>query len=65
MEGRNIAILSENINTSGFNSAPLEWDLKDNSGRLLPQGIYPYRIRITDSSGSYAESYQKLVVIRQ
>ncbi len=65
MEGRNIAILKETINTSGFNSAPLDWDLKDNSGRLLPQGIYPYRIRITDSSGSYAESYQKLVVIRQ
>jgi hypothetical protein len=65
MEGRNIAVLHESITTSGFNSAPLEWDLKDNSGRLLPQGIYPYRIRISDSSGSYAESYQKLVVIRQ
>jgi hypothetical protein len=65
MGGRNIAVLEENLNTSGFNSTPLEWDLKDNNGNALRQGIYPYRLRVTDSSGSIAESFQKLVVIRQ
>jgi hypothetical protein len=65
MEGRIIAVLEETIITGGFSSTPLEWDLRDNSGGMLPGGIYPYRIRITDSSGSYTESYQKLVVIRQ
>lgn len=65
MEGRNVATFNETIAPGGFSSAPLEWDLKDKNGNLLRQGIYPYRIRITDSSGSYTECYQKLVVIRQ
>jgi hypothetical protein len=65
MEGRNVATFNETIAPGGFSSAPLEWDLKDKNDNLLRQGIYPYRIRITDSSGSYTECYQKLVVIRQ
>jgi len=65
MGGRNVAVLEETIITSGFNSTPLEWDLKDKNGNFLRQGIYPYRIRITDSNGAIAESHQKLVVIRQ
>jgi len=65
MEGRNVSILSETIITTGFSSTPLEWDMKDMNGNLLKQGIYPYRIRITDINGSYTDSYQKLAVIRQ
>jgi len=65
MGGRNIAILEETITTSGFNSTPLEWNLRDSNGNMLKQGIYPYRIRIMNKNGLYTESYQKLVVIRQ
>lgn len=65
MGGRLINNITETILTDGFNSTPLEWDLKDASGNSLRQGIYPYRIRISDVSGSYTDSYQKLVVIRQ
>jgi|WetSurSiteA1Bulk_404760.scaffolds.fasta_scaffold00646_5 hypothetical protein len=65
MAGRNVAILDESLSTTGFSLAPLEWDLKDQSGNPLRQGIYPYRVRITDSNGSYTESFQKLVIIRQ
>jgi hypothetical protein len=65
MSGRNIAVLEETLITSGFSSTPLEWDLRDKNGNVLRQGIYPYRMRITDSDGSFTESYQKLIVIRQ
>lgn len=65
MAGRNVAVLEETLTTGGFNSTPLEWDLRDSNGNLLRQGVYPYRIRITNSKGSSAESFQKLVVIRQ
>ena len=64
MEGRLITSILETIITSGFNSTPRAWDLRDVNGNLVKQGIYPYRIRITDKSGSYTDSYQKLVVIR-
>lgn len=65
MGGRNIAILEETITTSGFNSTPLGWDLRDRNGNRLRPGIYPYRIRIMNKDGLFTESYQKLVVIRQ
>ncbi len=65
MGGRNIAVLEETLTTDGFSSTPLEWDLRDKNGNVLRQGIYPYRMRITDNNGSFTESYQKLVVIRQ
>jgi hypothetical protein len=65
MGGRQINNISETITTAGFNSTPLEWDMIDKNGNLLTQGIYPYRIRVTSINGSFTDSYQKLVVIRQ
>jgi hypothetical protein len=65
MQGRYIANINEAIITTGFNSTLPEWDLKDMNGNMLRQGIYPYRIRITGNNGSYTDSFQKLVVIRQ
>jgi len=62
--GRLLFNYSEKVLTSGFNSSPPLWDLKDMNGNALKPGIYPYRIRIADSKGVYADSYQKLVVIR-
>jgi hypothetical protein len=65
MEGRLINNIIETVLTGGYNSTLPEWDLKDSNGNMLRQGIYPYRIRITDSKGSYTDSFQKLVIIRQ
>jgi hypothetical protein len=65
MEGRHVADIQETVYAGGFSSEPLEWDLKDANGNYLRQGIYPYRIRITDKNGRFAESFKKLVVVRQ
>jgi hypothetical protein len=65
MEGRLVAGISETVFAAGFSSEPFEWDLKDANGNLLRQGIYPYRIRITDKNGRFAETFKKLVVVRQ
>jgi hypothetical protein len=64
LSGRIIYTHAENIAASGFNSSTPVWDLKDMNGNMLRPGIYPYRIRISDSNGSYSDSYQKLVVVR-
>lgn len=65
MEGRLVAEIQETSIAGGFSSEPLEWDLKDANGNYLRQGIYPYRIRITDQNGRFTESVKKLVVVRQ
>jgi hypothetical protein len=65
MSGRNVAVIHQSVYTTGFSSDPVEWDLRDAGGNLLRQGIYPYRIKITDSNGHYTDSFNKLVIIRQ
>jgi hypothetical protein len=65
MEGRLVGTISQPVVSSGFQTTPLEWNLKDMQGNMLRQGIYPYRVRVTDSKGSFAESYHKLVVVKQ
>jgi hypothetical protein len=65
MEGRHVTDIQETVFAGGFSSEPLEWDLKDANGNMLRQGIYPYRVRITDKNGRFAESIKKLVVVRQ
>jgi hypothetical protein len=64
LEGRLVSSYSDHLTTTGFNTVLSQWDLKDMNGNLLKQGIYPYRIRIADSEGNFADSYQKLVIIR-
>ncbi len=65
MAGRHVAGFIENVITSGFNTRLPAWDLTDQNGNKLKQGIYPYRIIITDENGRQTCSNQKLVVIRQ
>lgn len=65
MAGKLVAGFNENLITSGFNTKLSKWDLTDQNGNKLRQGIYPYRITITDSNGRQTSSHQKLVVIRQ
>jgi hypothetical protein len=65
MQGRIITIINEICEATGFASPPILWEIKDMNGNNLRQGIYPYKIRITNQNGSFAESCSKLVVIRQ
>jgi hypothetical protein len=65
MSGRMVAQLNKTLTSSGFRVEPMEWDMKDSGGKPLREGIYPYRLRITNIHGTYTESYQKLVVLRQ
>jgi len=65
MEGRKVAVLNQVYFSTGFSSEPLEWDLKDSGGNPLRQGVYPYRIRITDANGHFTDNFSKLIIVRQ
>ncbi|MFO7369993.1 MAG: type IX secretion system sortase PorU [Bacteroidales bacterium] len=65
MAGRLVANFNEDLIASGFNTRLSAWDLTDQNGNKIKQGIYPYRITIIDGNGRQASSHQKLVVIRQ
>ncbi|MBN2814904.1 MAG: T9SS type A sorting domain-containing protein, partial [Bacteroidales bacterium] len=65
LAGKLVASFNENIITDGFNTTLPEWPLTDLYGNKLRQGIYPYRVTLTDTEGRKTHSHQKLVVIRQ
>ncbi|MBN1415912.1 MAG: type IX secretion system sortase PorU [Bacteroidales bacterium] len=64
LSGRKIRTLEENVAAGGYNSSPLEWDLKDRGGNPVGNGFYPYRIRVEDKSGHVSVGFQKLLIFR-
>ncbi|MBN2481323.1 MAG: type IX secretion system sortase PorU [Bacteroidales bacterium] len=65
LSGRMVATIENTISSAGFSSSPIYWDLKDQNGNYLRQGVYPYRMVVRNKNGSHADRYEKLVVIRQ
>ncbi|MBN1159098.1 MAG: type IX secretion system sortase PorU [Bacteroidales bacterium] len=65
MSGRVIANIEKKIRSTGFQSTPIYWDLRDMNGNYLRQGVYPYRILVRSEEGLQADRHEKLVVIRQ
>lgn len=45
-----------------FNSAPVTWDLTDNSGRRVPRGIYLYRATITTDGQVFDTGSRRIAV---
>jgi hypothetical protein len=57
--------MTEIFYAGGFHSSPLEWDLRDQNGNPVQNGIFPYRIRVEDESGSVTDAVQKLIIMRK
>lgn len=61
--GRLIYEISSDIVTTGYNSKLAEWDLRDLNGNRIKQGVYPYRLRVSEN-GTTRESFQKLIILK-
>ncbi len=55
--------IKETFTPTGSRSNEIIWDGTDNNGRLLPSGVYIYRVNISDK-GIKSTAYQKLVIVR-
>jgi flagellar hook assembly protein FlgD len=45
-------------------SPKITWDGTDSNGKILSNGIYPYKIMFKAKNGAYTETSQKLMIIR-
>jgi hypothetical protein len=56
--------IHEIFTPTGSRSHEIIWDGRDNSGRLLPSGVYIYRLNVSTDKGFKSSAYQKLVIVR-
>ncbi len=64
LSGRIVRTIKRNIYMEGYHSSPIEWDLKDNNGNSLANGLYPYRIRVEINDGLISYGFNKITIIK-
>jgi hypothetical protein len=64
INGQIVKNLQVEVNSYGFQSPPIEWDGKDNAGRLIETGVYVYRLIIKTQEGQRVSGSSRLVIIR-
>jgi hypothetical protein len=62
--GQLIKTIVKRINETTASAQFIEWDGDGENGTPLSSGIYPYRIVLRGSNGSYAQASQKLLIVR-
>jgi hypothetical protein len=62
--GQLVKTLEKKIAETTQDAQIITWDGNGNNGKPLSGGIYPYRVIIRGANGNYAQTAQKLVIVR-
>jgi flagellar hook assembly protein FlgD len=62
--GQLIKTIEKKINETTADAQFILWDGNGENGQPLSSGIYPYRVILKGSNGSFAQASQKLVIVR-
>ena len=65
LNGELVKTIDEPYFADGFRYISTEWDGVSDSGGKLGQGMYIYKVRVQNSSGSQAMETSKLVILKQ
>ena len=64
VSGRLIKTINQAIACEGYRYDGIQWDGRDDFGDPIGRGVYVYRLKIRDESGSVADKFEKLVVLK-
>lgn len=64
LTGKVITVLKASGYSAGFRTSPLEWNGMDSNGHLIHNGIYLYKVYISDNKGNKAENFNKMIITR-
>ncbi len=64
VSGKIIKTINASMDTKGYRSDPVEWDGLDDFGEKIGRGVYIYRVEVRSGDGSYADKYEKLVILK-
>lgn len=63
VSGKLIKTIREAVRCDGFRADGMDWDGKDDFGDSIGRGVYVYKLKVTAADGTYAEKYEKLVIL--
>jgi len=63
VSGKLVKTIEQHVNSTGYRSAPIDWDGLDDFGSKIGRGVYIYRLKVRTSLGQTAEKYEKLVIL--
>ena len=64
VSGKLVKSIEQIVPSSGFRTAPIDWDGLDDFGSRIGRGVYIYRVKVRTALGQKAEKYEKLVILR-
>ncbi len=65
LQGRLVKRLEEELFSPGYQTTPITWDGRADDGSQLGNGVYVYRVVITNEKGEKAYQTNKLVIFRR
>jgi len=63
ISGKLVRNILTQVKTDSFRSQPIDWDGRDDYGDKIANGVYIYHLKIRTSTGTTADTYQKLVIL--
>ena len=63
VSGKLVKTLERQVTSTGYRSAPIDWDGLDDFGSKIGRGVYLYRLKVRTSLGQTAEKFEKLVIL--
>ena len=63
VSGKLVRTIERQVTSTGYRSAPIDWDGLDDFGSRIGRGVYIYRVKVRTSLGQTAEKFEKLVIL--
>lgn len=64
VSGKLVKTLEANMTCDGYLSQPIEWDGLDEYGDKIGKGVYIYKVKVKNPTGTTVEKFEKLVILR-
>jgi hypothetical protein len=64
LQGTRVKTITTTSKTSGYSVNPIEWDARAENGNVLPAGVYPYTVTLSNANGVTTTQKQKLLILK-
>ena len=63
VSGKLVKTLESTMTCDGYLSTPIEWNGRDEYGDKIGNGVYIYKVKVRNTTGTVVEKFEKLVIL--